>query len=115
MKHHIKRLIEKPILAGIVSGIVTITYVGLISAALSNMENFFSGNEAPEYVIAFFMLMLLVLSAAICGILVFGVPIYFLNKKEMNKAGLYIAGILATFVFLLIVIANFLLLAETIS
>lgn len=115
MKRHIKRLVEKPLLAGIMSGIVTITYVGLITAAMFGMENILPGGQGPQYAVIFFMLVLFVLSAAICGVLVFGVPIYFLMQKEINKAGMYVAANLATFVFLLIVIGNLVLLAEALK
>ena len=115
MKHHVKRLIEKPILAGIVSSVLVITYCGLIALFFFMAENIFPTAGGPNFALISFMLVLFVLSAAVCGILVFGLPIYFLIQKEIKKAGQYMVANLVAIVFFLIVIANLILLAQVIS
>jgi len=107
----LKRLIERPLLAGFVSAIMVITYCGVIVMFFYLMEEVFPASEQNFFLMAF-MLVLLVLSAAVCGILVFGVPIFYLIQKEIRKSGIYMASNLITFVLFLVIVANVILLNE---
>ncbi|MBU0731593.1 hypothetical protein KKC88_01800 [Patescibacteria group bacterium] len=116
MKHHVKKLIEKPILAGIASSVLVITYCGVIAIFfILAGETSFAPVDGPNFFFFIFMLILFVLSAAVCGVLVFGLPVYFLIQNDIKKASLYLAAILAAIVFFLVVVANLILLAQTIK
>jgi hypothetical protein len=70
---------------GILSALITVIYIAAISLFLFNADNFFGASKSNELLIPIVMLSLLVLSAAITGITVFGRPvIWYLNdsKKE---------------------------------
>lgn len=112
----IKRLVDKPIVAGIVTAIVTMTYCGVVALFFMLMENAGSNqSDPPAFFVIGFMLILFVLSAAVCGILVFGVPIFFLIQKQIRSAGVYMAANLITFALVLVLIANILLLSQIIN
>ena len=116
MKHHFKKLMEKPILAGIVSSILVITYCGLIALFFKFIDIVIpNGESGPEFFIIGFMLILFVLSAAVCGILIFGMPSYYIIQKQIPKAIYFLIASLLSFVFFLILIANILLLNQVLK
>jgi hypothetical protein len=72
-----------------------IVYIVLVASIMQNAEELFGKMQNIWGPIAF--LMLFVVSAAICGLLVFGRPVYlFLNgqKRESVKLALYTIGFL---------------------
>ena len=93
----IKKL--SPSLIGLAQAIGVFVYCLLISLFFKFMES--ASIEPPQLFGIMVMLALLVVSAAITGLLVFGIPVYFVINKEVKKA-LIILGY--TFLYILLVI-----------
>lgn len=85
-------------LVGFIQAIGVAIYCSLISLFLWTMGH--NIENAPEIASGAVMLMLLVFSAAICGTLVFGYPVYLTFDKNIKKA-LQVLGY--TFLYLLII------------
>lgn len=81
-----------------VDALLTALYVVAVSVFLQNANRLF-GRAEETVLIPIAMLMLLVLSAAVCGTLVFGRPIFwYLDGKK--KEGLALLGYTLVFLFL---------------
>ena len=85
-----------PILIGLFQAVLVFVYVTLISQFVTSISDV-GGPADNELVIGMFMLLLLVFSAGITGILVFGYFAYLLIDKEVKRA-LTVIGF--TFLFL---------------
>ncbi|MFH0818833.1 MAG: hypothetical protein V1898_02450 [Patescibacteria group bacterium] len=90
------------LLIGLVQAVGVSVYCLLIAGFFWVMDNFAPDSENMIFAMSI-MLMLLVLSAAICGLTVFGYPLYLVINKEVKKA-LYVLA--WTFLFLLLIIAK---------
>ncbi len=88
---------------GLLQAIAVMVYVLLVAAFMWNMDKI--DFEVSGVLGAALMLFLLVLSAAICGPLVFGYPLYLVLDKKVKEA-LVILGY--TFIYSLIIITIFL-------
>lgn len=80
-------------------------YVLLVGYFMQHIDEVTFG---PNFIGIAMMLCLLVLSAAICGFLIFAYPVYLLLDKEIKKA---IWSVVYTFLFLLLIILLFLMIA----
>lgn len=69
---------------GLLQAIGVVIYCGLVSALFWFMEEI--SIKPPRILTATFMLFLLVFSAAITGLLVFGYPVYLGLNKEIKRA-----------------------------
>jgi len=97
-----------PAQVGLMQAIGVGIYCSLIAFFLWSMGNSVE-HAVPEFLAGVIMLFLLVFSVAICGILVFGYPVYLLIQKDTRRA-LSILGyhllyaIIILIIFLLIVL-----------
>lgn len=89
---------NKPWLIGLVQALGVIIYCGLISGLFQLLK--IIAIQPPEFLIATFMLTLLVFSAAIMGATVFGYPVYLAINKQIKPA---IKILLFTFLFLFLI------------
>ncbi len=76
--------IKKQILHGFLLALGVLVYVALVSFIMHSGEKAFGNDNQIFTVVA--MLMLLVLSAAIVGSLIFGLPIYYIFDKQIRPA-----------------------------
>jgi len=92
-----------PILAGLIQALLVTGYCVLIARYFYFMNQNF--NSPPMVLGIMLMLMILVFSAAIMGVIVFGYPVYLLFEKKFKKA-LQVVGytLLFTSVFIAILI-----------
>jgi hypothetical protein len=93
---------------GILNSVIAVVYISCIASLLNNGEKVFG--DGKSVLIPIFMLSLLVLSAAIMGLLIFGRPVMlYLDglKKEAVKLLFYTIGglFLITLVFSIFLIA----------
>jgi len=75
---------QKIILWGLIDAVGVAIYVALVAFFLSNAEKIFGPDEPKSFLIPSAMLMLLVISAAITGSLVFGRPVYLIYTGQKN-------------------------------
>jgi len=85
----LKDLTKNPFKGGFISAASTLVYVAIIAIIFMLMSKMQS--VPPEFLGIIFVLSLLVLSAAICGTLVFGMPILLFIDKDF-KRGLSFLG-----------------------
>jgi hypothetical protein len=86
---------SKLIKYGLLHSVLVVAYISLIALLLNKGEKLFG--DGKSVIIPIFMLLLLVLSAAIMGILIFGKPVMlYLDgmKKEAIKLLFYTVGFL---------------------
>ena len=94
---------------GIVNALATVIYIAAVSLFLYSAGNLFGAGDPNEMLVSISMLSLLVLSAAVTGLLVFGRPITLYlggSKKEAFKLLVWTIGSLfaITVVFFLILL-----------
>jgi len=89
-----------PALIGLFQALATLIYCALITGLMILMDK--SDITPPGFLSLLLMLFLLVFSAAICGTLVFGYPIYLMHNKKIKPA---LAVLGYTFLYLLLGIA----------
>lgn len=92
----------KNIKMGVLGGLAESIYCGLIALLLWNGDNFFN-NTFDEAIAPLFVLILLVLSVAISGVLVFGYPAYLAVEKKYKQA-FQTVGITLLTIFVVLVI-----------
>ena len=90
-----------PALLGLIQAVGVIIYVAIISGLLTLMGKI--AEQPADFFAASIMLLLLVFSAAICGALVFGYPVYFLINKNVKKALATLGYTLLYFAIVLII------------
>ncbi len=90
---------KKPILSGLVHALGVAAYCGLVAGFFQLGERAFGDYQGSLLIVL--MLVLLVLSAAITGSLVFGYPVYLVYKGK-TKLGLEI--LISTLVWLLVIV-----------
>ncbi len=95
-----------PSLFGLYQALGVTFYCALIGGFFILMQRF--NFTPPEYVAITLMLVLLVFSAAICGLLVFGYPVFLVLNKKKNDA---LALLGYTFLYLIIIFVIFLITA----
>lgn len=88
----------KPPLAGLKQAIAVAIYCGLIGALLNFLGN--TKMSQGQFLSISLMLVLLVVSAAITGFLIFGYPAYLMLEKKMKEA---LAVLGYTFMYLLVI------------
>lgn len=88
----------------VVNALGTAGYVVLIATFLSNASNIFGKDEPDTFLIPVMMLLLLILSAAITGSLVFGRPIlWYLDGKKKEAISLLAYTLATLFVIFIFV------------
>lgn len=87
---------------GILGGLTESIYCGLIALLLWNGEKFFN-NTLDEAFAPLFVLILLVLSVAVSGVLVFGYSVYLAVEKKYKQA-FQTVGITLLTIFVVLVI-----------
>lgn len=97
-------------LLGFLQAMGVLIYCGLISGLFKLLDYYFKDNP-PQFLIMFFMLILLVISAGVTGALVFGYPAYLALNKRIKEAlkilghtFLYCIGFLFVVIIILIII-----------
>lgn len=94
-----------PSTIGLIQALLVVVYCAFISGFFWLMEEM--SLQPPRILVSTLMLLLLVFSAAVCGLLVFGYPAYLaLNKKDFRKSVLILGY---TFIFFLAIIGIILL------
>ncbi len=94
-----------PSTIGLVQAVGIVAYCALISGFFWLMEEI--SVKPPQILASTLILLLLVFSAAVCGLIVFGYPAYLaLNKKDFRKPVLILGY---TFIFSLAIIGIILL------
>lgn len=92
-----------PALVGLLQALGVTVYCGLVSVFFWGMEKIFA--EPPGVIAWILMLLLLVFSAAVTGLLVFGYPVYLtLNKKVKEALAVLGYTFLSCLVIILIII-----------
>jgi len=91
---------------GFFQALGVLIYCSLIGALMWGLETFFK--TPPQFLAISFVLLLLVLSAAVTGTLIFGYPAYLVFNKKVKKALtlvgftlLYLMGIISTIIIIL--------------
>ncbi|MFH1405477.1 MAG: hypothetical protein ABIH21_05310 [Patescibacteria group bacterium] len=100
---------KHPAFIGLLQAAGVIFYILLISLFMSGLENI--GSATPEILAIILVLTLLVLSAAVCGSLVFGYPILLAFNKKIKEAVKVLAS---TFLFMIIFVAVYILILSQI-
>lgn len=85
------------VIIGFLQAVCVAIYCGLVSLFFRFMEKGVA--EIPEVWAPLIMLMLLVLSASVMGLVVFGYPVYLLQEKKIKEALILLAW---TFLFIMI-------------
>ena len=75
---------KKPWFAGLLQALGVLIYCVIVSGVFQLLKG--TTKQPPEFLIASFMLLFLVFSAATTGALVFGYPVYLAMNKEIKKA-----------------------------
>jgi hypothetical protein len=84
---------KKVVWYGFMHGLASVTYVAFVAGFISQAQYLFGANPAP-FIVMLFMLTLLVVSAAIMTMLVFGRPaIWYFNGKKAEAVQLALATI----------------------
>lgn len=91
---------KHPALVGLLQALGVAIYCGLVSVSVNFGGSFFP--EPPQFLGMAMVLLLLVFSAAVTGLLVFGYPVILALEKNIKRA-LFILGY--TFLFALIIIS----------
>ena len=94
---------KNPSTIGLLQAIGITIYCLLIAGLFQLLERF--STSSPEYVVMALILILLVFSAALCGFILFGYPVYLILNKKL-KEGLQILGFSALWMLGIIFIAN---------
>ena len=85
------------------NSLLTAFYVVLVATFLNNAQSIFGPDEPKTALIPMAMLLLLVLSATICGTLVFGRPLmWYLDGKKREALSLLGYTVLCLFVVLIV-------------
>lgn len=102
---------KKSIKFGILGGILEAVYCALIALMFFTFGKIFDGPNANTVVVTLIMLLILVISVAVSGFLVFGYPGYLVYQKKFKEAVLTaLLSLITLFVFFLIfVIINYLI------
>ncbi|MBT5337797.1 hypothetical protein HN858_05610 [Candidatus Falkowbacteria bacterium] len=87
----------------------TVAYVGLVSLLMSRGEELFGNGNEGGYLTFVAVLLLLVLSVATVGSLLFGKPVYLLLKKDWSQAVKQLAYNLGWLLILTVIVFLFLL------
>jgi len=95
-----------PSLIGFLEALGVSIYCALIAGLFTLLEKFIAG---PGYLGVALMLILLVFSAAVCGFLIFGYPVYLILNKQTKKA-LFILGFCALWFIGIILVSIILIL-----
>ena len=85
------------VLVGLVQSLGVIIYCSIISVLVYFLETF--NVNPPEYLGPLFVLLLLVFSAALMGLVVFGYPVYLAFEKKIKRS---LQVILWTLLFLIV-------------
>lgn len=86
----------------VIDALLTVGYVLLVVAFLSNASSVFGNEEPKSFLIPTMMLLLLVLSAGVTGYLVFGKPVmWYIDGKKKESVMLVTLTFLSLFVLLL--------------
>lgn len=91
---------KHPALIGLFQALGIAVYCGLIAGFFQIAEKFFNGKQI-SMIAPLLMLTLLVFSASICGLIVFGYPIYLAMSKDVKRA---LKVLMYTLLFVLIII-----------
>jgi hypothetical protein len=105
---------KKSIKFGILGGIFEAAYCALIALLFFGFGRVFQGTPDNQVLAPLIMLLILVISVAVSGFLVFGYPAYLVYQKKF-KEGIYSAlvSLFTLFIiFLLFVLINYLILSE---
>lgn len=96
----------KPYLIGLFQALGITAYCSLVVLFFQMMEN--SSIKSNQTISGILILILLVFSAAICGLIVFGKPLYLIMNKKIKEAliiltytFLYLLAIIVIIIFLL--------------
>lgn len=89
---------------GLLQAAGVVFYCSIISFFLQSIKKIFI--SPPEFLIAIFMLCLLVFSAAVTGSIVFGYPVYLAVNKNFGKGLMVLLYTLLSFLVLLILIMS---------
>lgn len=90
---------KHPALIGLFQALGIAVYCGLIAGFFQIADKFF--NDKPGMIAPLLMLTLLVFSAAMCGLIVFGYPIYLAMNQDVKRA---LKVLFYTLLFVLIII-----------
>jgi hypothetical protein len=99
-----KFALEELIKMGVISALMEVIYVVLVAAFFMVTESLFPADAASLIMGIIAMLILLVLSASISGILIFGIPFYFASQKKYHEAGVVFVSSVVTIVAMFILI-----------
>ena len=91
---------KNPALTGFIQALGVIVYTSLVAFLIKAMENINSEGEIFNIV---FVLTLLVFSAAISGLIVFGYPVFLVIQKKTKKA-LKVLGYTLFFLLILLLL-----------
>ncbi len=95
---------NKIIKYAVINAVLTALYVIVIALFLSNAQSIFGPEEPKTFLVPVVMLLLLVLSAAITGSLVFGRPVmWYLDGNKKEALSLLAYTIIALFVAVIII------------
>jgi hypothetical protein len=87
---------KKQILYGLATGLMVVVYCSLVATFMFSMESIKLFQEDNTVIAITAILLLMVLSAAVTGALVFAYPAYLFIKKEFKAAIYALASNLAT-------------------
>lgn len=89
---------------GIINGLATGAYIFLVALLMQNVERILGPGPDENFLAPVAFLTLLVLSAAVCGSLVFGRPVL-LFMKNQQRAAITMFGVTLATLFVLLVVA----------
>ncbi len=98
----LKDLSKNPFKGGFISAAFTLVYVAAIALVFILLDRMTA--VPPEFLGIIFVLSLLVLSAAVCGTLVFGIPVLLFIDKEYKKGLSFLGYTLVWFAIFVIII-----------
>ncbi|MFH0779822.1 MAG: hypothetical protein V1928_03085 [Parcubacteria group bacterium] len=100
---------KHPALIGFFQALGIAIYCGIVAGIFNLAERFFKDKPDSAFAPAL-MLTLLVFSAALCGLIVFGYPIYLAMNKDIKKALrvlfytlLFVLAIILIIIFIIII------------
>jgi hypothetical protein len=98
---------NKTWIQGALSAIVVFVYVTIVAWVVTSSERLFG--DAPEFWMPVAMLLLLVLSVAVMGLLIFGRPAYLFHKGQIWEAIKLLFMTLSWLTVIVVIVLAFLL------
>lgn len=99
---------DSPVKKSLLNSIAVLVYVSIIAFIMTNAQNIFGSDK--KYITPLLVLMLLIVSASVCGFLVFGKPIMLYldgQKKEAVTLLAYTVAWLAAITIIIMLVLAF--------